>query len=489
MYITALHYSDNNLYVGTSYDGFYKISGNTAKNLSANLPFEPYSKTMRFFEQISVIKSNLDSLYLGLYFGAGAFSCNKNQFAWKSLLDKNFINPYDTVDDIAFVNNKLLISCGGFLYSNENGKLTKDDSYKNILVKSEKPDCLLVDISSEKSIFLQLNKPSISTKSKNKMSSAKKAIYTNLPYINKNLNSIIKQMNDSKLNSVVIDMKDDFGNVLFDSKNTTAKDINAIRKNVDVLKILKSLKDNNIYSVARIVTFKDEKLFLGYSGKYAIKNVRDGSPWRGVPGEFWVDPHSEFVQNYNIALAKELQDLGFDEIQFDYIRFPSDGAIGNCYYSFRKHPDTYKSEVVTDFIRLAKKSLSVPVSVDIYGFNSWYYFGNSIGQDMEELSVYADVICPMVYPSHFGGYFYSKYPHDIRPYKIVLDGGFRSIALSDSSVSIRPYLQAFKMMSPTWGSGYILHQINGAFESNCDGYTFWNAGGDYKILFNALLIK
>jgi hypothetical protein len=284
-------------------------------------------------------------------------------------------------------------------------------------------------------------------------------------------------------------MKDDSGYVLFDSKNTTAKEINSIRSNINISKILKSLKDNNIYSIARIVTFKDKMLFLGYSGKYAIKNIKDGSPWKGVPGEFWVDPHSEFVKNYNISLAKELEDMGFDEIQFDYVRFPSDGSVGNCYYPFKKYPDTYKSEVITDFIRLAKKSLSASISVDIYGFNAWYYFGNSIGQDMEELSAYTDVICPMVYPSHFGSLFYSKYPHDIRPYKIILDGGFRSIALSDSSVSIRPYLQAFKMMSPTWGTGYILHQINGAFESNCDGYIFWNAGGDYKMLFDALKIK
>ena len=486
LYITALHYSNNSLYVGTSYGGFFRVTGNSARNLSANLPFEPYSATMRFVEQISVIKSKLDSVYLGMYFGAGVFSTNRNQFAWKPFLDKNILGRFDIVDDLGFMGNQLVISSNGFLYYNDNGKLIKDDAYQNILIKSEKPDCLLIDTNFDSGIFIKLQKPRITTRTRNNVASSKKAIYTSLPYINRNLDSLIKQINDSELNSIVIDIKDDSGHVLFNSQNPTAKEINAVRARVDVPRILNALKENNIYTIARFVTFKDRALFLGYSGRYAIKDIRTGAPWRGAEGEFWVDAHSEFVQNYNIALAKEIQDLGFDEIQFDYIRFPSDGAIGNCHFTFRKYPDTYRSEVITDFVRLAKKVLSVPVSVDIYGFNAWYHFGNSIGQDMEELSAYVDVICPMVYPSHFGSRFYSKYPHNIRPYRIILDGGFRSVILSDPSVLIRPYLQAFNMMSPTWGTQYILHQINGARESNNDGYTFWNARTDYKMVFDAL---
>jgi hypothetical protein len=489
LYITALHYANNSLYVGTSYGGFFRVTGNSARNLSTNLPSEPYSQTMRFVEQISVIKSKLDSVYLGFYFGAGVFSCNKTQFAWRPFLDKNILGRFDTVDDIGFVGNQLFISSAGSLYYNEDGQIIKDDSYRNILVRSERPDGLLIDTNFDSGIFIQFKKPRITTKSRNMASSSKRAIYTSMHYINRNLDSLIKQINDSELNSIVIDMKDDNGLILFDSKNTTAREINAIRARADISRILKELKDNDIYTIARMVTFKDRALFLGYSNRYAIRDVRNKAPWRGTEGEFWVDPHSEFVQNYNVSLAKEIQDLGFDEIQFDYVRFPSDGAVANCLFPFRKQPDTYRSEVITDFVRLAKKNLTVPVSVDIYGFNSWYHFGNSIGQDMEELSAYVDVICPMVYPSHFGSRFYSKYPHDIRPYRIVLDGGFRAIALADSSVSIRPYLQAFNMMSPTWSPQYILHQINGARESNNDGYTFWNAHVNYKMLFDAFRIR
>jgi photosystem II stability/assembly factor-like uncharacterized protein len=490
VYITALHYSNGNLYLGTSYDGFYKISGDSALSISTNLPYEAYSKNINFFEQISVIKSKFDSLYLGLYFGAGAFHYNKNE--WKPVLDKSNFGYLDIVDDIDFIDDKLFISCGGILYSQENGRTIKNNYFKNILVKSQKPDYLLIDNDSGFSIFIRLNKANFSAKSKNEVSSAKKAIYTPLHYINDNLDLVIKQLNNSEINSVVIDMKDDNGNVLFNSKNATAIEINAIRANANVPKILKALKDNNIYAIARLVTFKDPTLFSAYSGKYTIKNINTGRSWQGTPTEFWVDPHSEFVRNYNISIAKELQDLGFDEIQFDYIRFPWDGDVVNCNYSF-KNSDIYKSEVITDFAREAKRNLSVPVSVDIFGFYTWYFFGGgsnamSIGQDVEELSAYVDVICPMVYPSHFGNNFYSRYSQDIKPYKIVLDGGFRAVALSNSSVSIRPYLQGFNYISPTWGTGYILHQINGARESNNDGYTFWNPEGDYKMVFDALRV-
>ncbi len=495
LYITALHCSSGNLYLGTSYDGFYKISGDSALSISANLPYEAYSKNVSFFEQISVIKSKFDSLYLGLYFGAGAFQYNKNKNEWKPIFDKSSIGSIDMIDDIDFIDGKLFVSCGGVLYSEENGSITKNNYFKNILVKSQKPDYLLVsnnmDNNSGSSIFIRLNRSSFSAKSRNEVSSAKKAIYTPLFYIDSNLNSIINQIKDSEINGVVIDMKDDFGNVLFNSKNATAIEIKSIRANANVPKILKTLKDNNIYTIARIVTFKDSMLFTAYSGKYAIKNINTGKPWQGTSREHWVDPHSEFVRNYNISLAKELQELGFDEIQFDYIRFPWDGDIVNCHYSFKTLPDISKSEVISDFVKEAKRNLSVPVSLDIYGFYTWYFFGGasnsmSIGQDVEELSVHADVICPMVYPSHFGSNFYARYSQDIRPYKIVLDGGFRAVALSDPSVSIRPYLQAFDYISPTWGTGYILQQIRAASESNNDGYTFWNPGGDYKMLFNAL---
>jgi hypothetical protein len=302
----------------------------------------------------------------------------------------------------------------------------------------------------------------------------------------KNIDKHIEEIKKTEINAVVIDMKDDFGNIYFNANSKTASEIKAQKKPVDIQNVLKKLKDNKIYAIARIVTFKDQKMFNAFNGAYAIKNKNTGKPWQGVPAEYWVDPHSEFVQDYNISLALDLEKAGFDEIQFDYIRFPSDGPINLCNFTYKKDSDTYKSEILIDFLKKAQNSLTIPVSVDIYGFNSWYYFGNWIGQDMEELSYVVDVICPMVYPSHFGNRFYSKIDRKSRPYRIVYDGGLRAMNMVNRSVSIRPYLQAFNLLSPTWGPDYISSQINAAKKSGCSGYTLWNAKADYSVSYKAL---
>jgi hypothetical protein len=105
---------------------------------------------------------------------------------------------------------------------------------------------------------------------------------------------------------------------------------------------------------------------------------------------------------------------------------------------------------------------------------------------MEEFGTIVDAICPMVYPSHFGSRFYSAIPADKRPYSIVYDGGIRAHAITGNTVVIRPYLQAFRLMAPTWGPGYISSQVSGAEKSGCSGYIFWNAKGEYAVVEQAL---
>jgi hypothetical protein len=241
------------------------------------------------------------------------------------------------------------------------------------------------------------------------------------------------------------------------------------------------LHREGIYAIARVVVFKDRELDQGLGGAHAIKNRETGQPWKGTQGEFWVDPFSSLVRSYNIELARELEALGFDEIQFDYIRFPSDGPLHLCRYDHQTQDGVYKSEILTDFLYEARQALAVPLSVDIYGFNSWYRFGNTIGQDMEEFARYADAICPMVYPSHFGPRFYMSGPREERSYRLIHDGGMRARLLAPEAV-LRPYLQAFRLMAPTWGRGYIANQARGASDSRCSGYTYWNAAGNYDIL-------
>ncbi len=491
-YITALAISGDKVYAGTSFNGVLELSGGEFKPSGNGLPAEPYSATMKFTEQIASLSFDKNNLYAGFQFGGGLYRKSLNSKNFEPLVKSDESNFDSVIYDIKKINEIIYFSDGKNIKVSRDNTISVDASYNSVIerITSKTGVCTAVIIengSSRPSLSLWINNPE--NKISERSAAERKAIYVSVPAIQRNLAKYIEISKSSGIDTFVIDMKDDFGNIYFPTENKIASEIKAVRKPLNIKTILEKLKSNGIYSVARIVTFKDEKLYNGYNGKYAIKNRDTGAPWKGAPGEFWVDPYSEFVHDYNISLAMELEKSGFNEIQFDYIRFPSDGPLHLCKFSFQSDQETYKSEILIDFLKKAKHSLNIPVSVDIYGFNSWYYFGNMIGQDMEDLSWTVDVICPMVYPSHFGGSFYRKYSQSVRPYRLLHDGGIRAMKMVNRRILLRPYIQGFNLMSPTWGPGYIRDQIKGARESGCSGYTIWNAKGDYDVPYKALKEK
>lgn len=488
-YITALAVSGNRIFAGTSFNGILESSGGEFKPSGNGLPAEPYSASMKFIEQVSFLHTDKNNLYAGFQFGGGLYVKVLNSKNFEPVI-KNEDDRFDSIIyDIKNSEGKIYFTDGKKIRVQSGNSITDLPEYNSIIEKISAVKTVSTALIEDRknrfsTLALWISNPE--TEPSNRSVSGKKALYLSVPAVQKNLSKYIDIANNTEIDAVVIDMKDDFGNIYFPSENSTASEIKALRKPVNLKVVIEKLKSNGIYSIARIVTFKDEKLFNAYNGKYTIKNRNTGAPWRGAEGEFWVDPYSEFVHNYNIDLAKELEKAGFDEIQFDYIRFPSDGPVHLCKFSFQNDSETYKSEILIDFLKKAKQSLKIPVSVDIYGFNSWYYFGNMIGQDMEDLSYTVDVICPMVYPSHFGSNFYKKYDQKIRPYKIVRDGSIRGMKMLNRKTLLRPYIQGFNLMSPTWGPKYIIDQIKASKESGCSGYTIWNANGDYDIPFKAL---
>jgi len=488
-YITSISLSDNMIYTGTAFNGILESSDSDFKVSGNGLPGEIYSDTLKIPEQSASLFNDKEFLYAGFYFGSGLYVKKTGSKKFTPLYEPKGKNLESIIYDVRVHDKKIFFSNSLEIYMHDGSEFQPVQKYNKIIqnIYSRK------DIISATLDDLSGNYPPISVKFPNPVkqkkslkASDKNAIYISIPAIQKDLNWYINLAKNSEINAFVIDMKDDFGNIYFPAEDKTAEEIKAQRKPVNISQILHKLKENNIYAIARMVVFKDQKLFNAYNGKFSIKNKKTGLPWKGAAGEFWVDPYSEFVHCYNIRLAKNLEKLGFDEIQFDYIRFPSDGSINLCSFSYKKDEETYKSEILIDFLEKAKLSLNIPVSVDIYGFNSWYYFGNFIGQDMEELSHVVDVICPMVYPSHFGNRFYNYIEKNLRPYRIVKDGGLRGTEIADKSVCLRPYLQAFDLLSPTWGPNYILYQIDASKKSGCNGYTLWNAKGDYSIPYSAL---
>lgn len=305
---------------------------------------------------------------------------------------------------------------------------------------------------------------------------------------------------DNDMNSIVVDMKDDNGYITYNSSLPLAEKIGAVSCRFDIETLLEKAHAKGIYVIARIPVFKDSILFKYDNGKYAIKDKTTGSTWGKLfevsddetgeisweQREFWVDPFSEFVWQYNVSIAVELQNLGVDEIQFDYIRFPTDGDLSTTQYTYRK-PDMLKIEALESFLVISREKITIPISTDLYGFNSWYRMGNWNGQSIEMVSNYVDVISPMYYPSHFPGEFLKDLPYLERAEEIYREGTKRSARIVGNRSLIRPYIQAFLMgpelkMEDDEYSLYLNLQIKGSEESDSSGFSLWNASNRYYMV-------
>ena len=298
-------------------------------------------------------------------------------------------------------------------------------------------------------------------------------------------------LEQNKLDTLVIDMKDDFGFVRYDSQDEEIQAVGAVRPFIELEDFTAKAKEHKVYLVARIVVFKDKQLYRYRKNLYAIKD-KSGNPWQGyktVDGilepieEYWVDPYNENVWKYNTAIAQELIRRGFDEIQFDYIRFPTDGE--NLYAA--RYPAQEqgmdKESAIMSFLAYAREKIHAPISIDIYGANGWYRTGARTGQEVEVLADYVDVICPMFYPSHFRQSFLAQKPAEERPYRIYQQGSYRNKIIAHNKVIIRPWTQAFYIPvsydKKYYNEDYVQRQIIGIKDSIDEGYAYWNNSGRY----------
>ncbi len=320
----------------------------------------------------------------------------------------------------------------------------------------------------------------------------------------KDLQKYLDIIKENKLNALVIDMKDDYGSLRYISKDDFINQKTYTSKYaIDLDAFVTQCKAEDVYLIARIVVFKDKNLWQYGGGKYAIKDAYSGKSWQGIKGysdikdeegnvigeetnyydEHWVDPYCEDVWAYNVAIAKELIARGFDEIQFDYIRFPTDGLnLSNVKYTWRDS-GMEKEGALMSFLAYARENIDAPIGIDIYGANGWYRSGSRTGQDVEMLANYVDVICPMFYPNHFENNFLAYYPEVERPYRIYFYGGYRNSVIARNKVLIRPWLQAFYLAvsydKKYYNEDYVLRQVYGTRDSIDNGYMYWNNSGRY----------
>ncbi|MDR0708618.1 MAG: hypothetical protein LBF77_00960 [Spirochaetaceae bacterium] len=320
------------------------------------------------------------------------------------------------------------------------------------------------------------------------------------------------------LDMVVIDMKDDYGRLRFVPENPVLAEKGRVFRPIDIDRFLAAMKERGIYTAARIVVFKDPELAKKEKGKYAVWDSRANKPWAGYydtrrpkgqeqernpayeteilpsaePGyeilrtyydERWVDPYSEEVWEYIASVAEELHRRGFDEIQFDYIRFPTDGQnLGDVRYRWRENGMDMESAILS-FLRHVRSHLDAPISVDIYGANGWYRTGARTGQEVELMAPYVDVICPMYYPSHFEQDFLANSPEKLRPYRIYYQGTQRTARIGRGRVIVRPYVQAFYLNvaydRKYYNPEYVRLEAEGVRSAGAGGLTYWNNSGRY----------
>lgn len=298
--------------------------------------------------------------------------------------------------------------------------------------------------------------------------------------------TLVKELKPLGLNTVVFDVKDMDGIVAYPTQVPLANTSGARRDTIkDMSKLISMLHDQDIHVVARQVLFHDK--YLAQKEPRLALQSKKGGPWREKGRLVWLDPNHPEVQEYNLAIARELADLGVDEIQFDYIRFPAMGDIQNIAYSFDRET-VRKDEVITDFLKRAYEELNprgVLVSIDLFGVVAWDE-GVDVkitGQRMEDLGKYADIISPMVYPSHFYPPFDGfKYPA-WEPYYFVNQGVLRTYKkIEGSGAVVRPWLQAFPFkVKQRFNADYVATQIKASYDAGGIGWLLWDAQNTYDV--------
>jgi hypothetical protein len=353
---------------------------------------------------------------------------------------------------------------------------------------------------------------------------------------------IIRHWREVGGNAVVFDIKDSDGSV------NIPLDYPLLGKHhvyiPDVAKFVHFLHQQNMHAIARIAIFRDEALVVAHP-ELAVQSRRTHTAWRENGKLVWTDPSNPKVQDYDIALAKHVAQLGVDEIQFDYVRFPAEGDQKDAMFAFQKDqpesaeaanqpavsPDSaclvparnphqrkgatlsttaqapklqkgpcpvatkprglQRSDIIAAFLKQAYAQLhptGVLLSLDVFGVMAWQRQVDlsHTGQDIVQMARYCDVLSPMIYPSHFFGMDNIPHPGD-EPAHFIGESMDRFMLITKGSgVVIRPWLQAFHWRTKTYSPEYIKIQVETAKAKGGIGFLFWNAANDYSKPFTAM---
>lgn len=307
------------------------------------------------------------------------------------------------------------------------------------------------------------------------------------------MDKIIEEVDRTELNAVVIDVKDDQGRITFAMDSPTVNEIGACQPFIgDLPGLMKKLKEHNIYPIARVVAFRDP--YLAEQKPEWSLHVADGSIYRDNKGLAWVNPYKKEVWDYLVEVGKKAGEMGFKEIQFDYIRFAVDKTMQDVVFDQADTMGRDKTQAITEFITYAYDELAregLYVSADVFGaiMRSEEDAG-AVGQEYGDMAAHLDYICPMIYPSHYGpGNFGIENP-DTQPYDTIRNALKDSVDLLKVSgmedgrqAVVRPWLQDFTASYLKtyidYGDEEVRQQIQAVYDSGYDEWILWDAGVSY----------
>jgi hypothetical protein len=294
------------------------------------------------------------------------------------------------------------------------------------------------------------------------------------------VDEVIHYAGITPVNAVVLHVKTPKGKLMWPSDNPLATQLGVSAKYNRLSKQVNRLKNNSIYTIAKLDVFADHTLAATLPN-LGVMDKSSQLPWTDANGLHWSNPTDSRVWDYNIALAKELAHIGFDEIQFDYVRFPSDGNLTQIHYP-NASPGFSKSDVIASFLEKAYKAvkpLGVKLSADIFGLTAWKKDDFGIGQVVEKMAPHLDVICPMFYPSHFPQGFLGKQSPGDFP-ELIMAASMRSM-MRRTDKSIRPWVQGF-----WYNPSEISAQIDGIKKAMGGSWSIWSPTGRYGVSYRAL---